>query len=1108
MAQEYKLKGVTSLDLKPGDKQEVEIEGIEGAKVLLLNAGACFNGKTGDVEDAPALDALPVFKAVERDGAVYITGDEASIKSGHRRPSKFKCKATGGDKIVVVGGGSGSLGTVEGLRENGYKGPITVITNEGYLPIDRPKLSKALMTDLQKLQWRDEEFFKTGDVEFVQDEVTGVNFGSKTVATKAGGKFAYTKLVLATGGTPRVLPLQGFKVLGNIFTLRNVGDAKKINEAIGEKGKKIVIIGSSFIGMELAVATSNGNDVTVVGMEKVPLERILGEKVGGAIQKLVESKGVKFYMSAGVEKAEPSTSNPSTVGSVHLKDGTKLDADLVILGVGVVPATEYLKDNSVVELQQDGSLKVDEYFSVVGLKDVYAIGDIASFPYHGPAGDGKYVRIEHWNVAQKAGRIVAGHITNPARADIQSQVFAPIFWSALGAQMRYAGNTQANGYDDVVVQGSFDEGKWVAYYTKGETVVAMASMGKDPAMAQFAQLLPLGKLPSKTELQNGLDILIETDCLRLASSGMPPVIYIAFCVVWRFTQLTVIGLLTVIVYRIGFHPLRRVPGPKLAAISNIWQAKYVRDGKVRQLVRDVHEKYGPVVRVGPDEVWVSSPEGFKAIYGASNGFEKSDFYIATALNRPEGIDWHLNLHWPDTLDLLSEFDTKRYRLQRRLIGPVYASSNVKKFEPAVEEVLERAIAELKKLEREGSELDLKEWMHILAVECLGAAVLSWSPNYIQQRSDGGTSGQSYLGWKRKSVFGLFPLITKISFWSKGISRWWANAWGVTFTTPKGFKPFFTPVYQKSSKRVTAALALAQKRADQQQKQPQKPSKKAPKSKPAEKKDLLEDLIQLHLARPDEFTETYLRRLAVTNFGAGHETLCSTLTAAIAMIASHEHVQRHVADEAWLSRSHRGTKETTATAPYAYTQAAIKEAQRLWPVIGMVLPRRVPYSHTINIGGYDIPGGTTVGCAPLVLHLDEGVFGPQADTYEPGRWLPSTSPAHRPATPDEQEEQIRRLREMERCNLIWGGGGRTCPGRFLAEMIIRKVVTALVGEFEVAITSGLPIDAANEERMSCYFMAMMSGVKVRFRSRRDKGLTDLGAEEEEAEEGRAVSGKTR
>ena len=360
------------------------------------------------------------------------------------------------------------------------------------------------MTDLAKLQWRDEGWYQTGSVDIVKDEVTGVDFATKTVATKSGGKFAYTKLVLATGGTPRVLPLQGFKVLGNIFTLRNVHDAKRIVDAIGDKGKKIVVIGSSFIGIEIAVATANGNDVTVVGMEKAPLERVLGEKVGNIIRKGVEAKGVKFYMAAGVEKAEPSAASPSNVGSVHLKDGTKLEADIVILGVGVAPATEYLKDNSVVRLEQDGSLKVDEAFSVVGLKDVYAIGDIATHPYRGPGGDGRYVRIEHWNVAQNAGRTAASHILSPNRTP---EFYTPVFWSALGAQLRYCGNTVASGWDDVVLQGDPDQGKWVAYYAKGETVVAMASVGMDPAMAQCAQLMSLNRMPSKTELQGGLDIL-------------------------------------------------------------------------------------------------------------------------------------------------------------------------------------------------------------------------------------------------------------------------------------------------------------------------------------------------------------------------------------------------------------------------------------------------------------------------------------------------------------------------------------------------------------------------------------------------------------------------
>ena len=115
--------------------------------------------------------------------------------------------------------------------------------------------------------------------------VDSVDFSARKVSTKSGGSFAYSKLILATGGTPRVLPLQGFKVLGNIFTLRTAHDTKKINDAIGEsKGKKIVVIGSSFIGMEVANATSKDNTVTLVGMEKTPLDRILGEQVGAASQ--------------------------------------------------------------------------------------------------------------------------------------------------------------------------------------------------------------------------------------------------------------------------------------------------------------------------------------------------------------------------------------------------------------------------------------------------------------------------------------------------------------------------------------------------------------------------------------------------------------------------------------------------------------------------------------------------------------------------------------------------------------------------------------------------------------------------------------------------------
>ncbi|SPQ20714.1 f3decbc3-5019-46e8-b3ad-4407bd8b343f [Thermothielavioides terrestris] len=499
-------------------------------------------------------------------------------------------------------------------------------------------------------------------------------------------------------------------------------------------------------------------------------------------------------------------------------------------------------------------------------------------------------------------------------------------------------------------------------------------------------------------------------------------------------ELIFISLLALVVYRLWFHPLARIPGPRLAAISNAWQAFYVRNGRSRDLGKTLHQTYGPVVRVGPDEVWFNSAEAFKQIYRAGNGYEKSDFYLATALNKPD-LDWRLNVHFPDTLDLLSEFDVRRYRTQRRLIGPLYSTANLLKFEAAVDQVIRRAIAELRSLN--GAEVDLKEWMHIVTVECLGAVVLSWSPRYIDNRSDGGTSTQSYLGWKRKSVFGLFPAVTKIAFLSKTVGRAFANIWGVTFKTPKNFKPFFTPVYQKSSKRIASAL---------------RESASAPTTKDR-RKDLLADLIQLHKDRP-EFTETYLRRLAVTNFGAGHETMCSALTATMAMIGSHPGVQDRVSREI---RRNPGPPSYDAAVRMRYAQACIKEAQRLHPVISMSLSRKVP-AGGLSVHGYFFPAGTTVGCNPVALHVNPDIFGDDAAEYNPDRWLRDDDPA--------------KVRIMERTNLTWGAGARACPGRHLAEMVVYKVIPALLREFDLKITV-LP----KEEEMPCYFIAMMTGVKA-------------------------------
>lgn len=281
---------------------------------------------------------------------------------------------------------------------------------------------------------RSSDWYDSASIENVHATVASIDFEKKTVLTKTGKSYPYTKLILATGGTPKRLPMPGFNDLSNIFTLRNVHDVQQIMSAAGEKGKNVVVVGSSFIGMEVGnCLASKEHNVSIIGMEKAPLERIMGKEVGKIFQKKLEGNGVKFYMDASVEAALPSSSlanvlGLSSVGAVKLKDGTEIPADLVILGIGVAPATEYLKDNPSVKLEKDGGLRVNKHFAVEGLSDVYAIGDIAMYPYHGPGGNGMPVRIEHWNVAQNSGKHAAEMCV---KGDVIKAFQLPVFWSAL-----------------------------------------------------------------------------------------------------------------------------------------------------------------------------------------------------------------------------------------------------------------------------------------------------------------------------------------------------------------------------------------------------------------------------------------------------------------------------------------------------------------------------------------------------------------------------------------------------------------------------------------------------------------------------------------------------
>lgn len=224
------------------------------------------------------------------------------------------------------------------------------------------------------------------------------------------------------------------------------------------------------------------------------------------------------------------------------------------------------------------------------------------------------------------------------------------------------------------------------------------------------------------------------------------------------------------------------------------------------------------------------------------------------------------------------------------------------------------------------------------------------------------------------------------------------------------------------------------------------------------KDILADLIEVHQEKP-EFTLDYLKRMTVTNFGAGHETMASTLTSAFATICSRPEVLQRVAAEV---RETENPSKYDGIARLGYTNASIKESQRLHPVLGMSLPRRVP-PQGLTLHGHHFPPDTTVGCCPASLHRNASIFGAYPEQFRPERWMEGDT------------------RAMERLNLVWGGGSRTCPGRQLAELVVYKVVPAILEGFDVEV------EGVGEEG-PVYFMSMMTGVKARFIARGDGDST--------------------
>ncbi|KZT56682.1 flavo protein [Calocera cornea HHB12733] len=475
---------------------------------------ACFDVKTGDIEDGPGRDAIHCFRAVLSDDKSKITVTapiEKTKKANKERlpflRSKYAPTAPAeadGKGVVIVGGGAGGLSVAEALREYGYAGPVTMFSKETNAPIDRTKLSKSLLDDPSKLEWRPASVLKdTFGVNLrLGTAITAVDTASKTVTVEGGETVGYEKLVLAPGSWPSRLPIPGAD-LENVFTLRNTDDTKKM-QGLKSKGQNIVVIGSSFISMELVAVVMKNEPASlhVIGMETVPFERVLGKEIGAALLKFFEKNGVTFHMGEKTTKINGTATLTGVITgaqkaeSVELGNGTVLKADYVVMGVGVRPATQFLQGNAAFSLERDGGLVVDKDLRVKGHTDVFAIGDIAHYPQ---SPDDSLRRIEHWNVATDHGRAVGAIIAGTEKPYGR----VPIFWSALGQQLRYCGI--GTSFDEVIIQGNPEELKFLAYYVAGGKVMAVASMQNDPVVMQCSELIRHDIMPTPAELKEGKD---------------------------------------------------------------------------------------------------------------------------------------------------------------------------------------------------------------------------------------------------------------------------------------------------------------------------------------------------------------------------------------------------------------------------------------------------------------------------------------------------------------------------------------------------------------------------------------------------------------------------
>lgn len=437
---------------------------------------ACFSLRSGEVLAAPALAPLPTWKVELKGGRIQVTEKQPLVKqTTRRRPA-----AVAPSSVVIVGGGAAGEAAASALRFSGYQGPVTILSAEDSLPPDRPNLSKDFLAGTAPVEWvpvRAESYYQKHDIRLIRNAaVMAIDTAAGAVVTADGARHHYAALLLATGAAPIRLRVPGADS-PKMHYFRGVADSEAIIGKIKAGARRAVIVGASFIGLEVAASLRiRGLEVHVVAPESRPLERIFGPDVGDFVRSLHESKGVQFHLQQTVSAIDGD--------NVRLSEGSAVATDLVVVGIGVTPQTALAEQAG---LKTDRGVLVNEYLQT-SIQNIYAAGDIARWP---DPNSGGLLRVEHWAVAQRQGQTAARNILGYR----ERYAAVPFFWSQhYDVSINYIGHAQT--WDELEIDGSLKDRNCAIRYKLDGRLLALATVfrDRDSLLAEAAMERRVGEL--------------------------------------------------------------------------------------------------------------------------------------------------------------------------------------------------------------------------------------------------------------------------------------------------------------------------------------------------------------------------------------------------------------------------------------------------------------------------------------------------------------------------------------------------------------------------------------------------------------------------------------